>query len=94
MNLTLLLLSYLIDVFDLYCGGVSLIWVVFLEAIMVAFFYGVPTFINDLVEITRSEAVARAWPLFYLVYYFLTPVALAVVMSYFSSPCYIASVNV
>ena len=47
---------------------------------MVAFFYGVPTFINDLVEITRSEAVGRAWPLFYLVYYFLTPATLAGVL--------------
>ena len=54
---------------------------------MVAFFYGVPTFINDLVEITRSEAVGRAWPLFYLVYYFLTPGALAMVKSYFRPPC-------
>ena len=49
---------------------------------MVAFFYGVPTFINDLVEITRSDAVGRAWPLFYLVYYFLTPATLAGVDSY------------
>ena len=60
---------------------------VFLEAIMVAFFYGVPTFIDDLVEITRSEAVGRAWPIFYLVYYFLTPGALAMVKSYFRPPC-------
>ena len=73
----LLLLSYLIDLIDIYCGGPSLIWVVFLEAIMVAFFYGVPTFINDLVEITRSEALGRARPLFKIVYYLLTPAALA-----------------
>ena len=52
----IVLLSYLIDLIDTYCGGPSLIWVVSLE---VAFFYGVPTFINDLVEITRSEAVGR-----------------------------------
>ena len=78
----LLLLSYLIDLIDTYCGGPSLIWVVFLEAVMIAFFYGVPNFIKDLVEITRSEAVERAWPLFYLVYCFVCPAALALV-----SPC-------
>ena len=44
---------------------------------MIAFFYGVPTFINDLVEITRSEALGRLRPLFYIVYYLLTPAALA-----------------
>ena len=73
------LLSYLIDLIDKYCAGPSLIWVVFLEAVMVAFFYGVPTFINDLVEITRSEAVGRAWPLFYVFFFFLTPASLALV---------------
>ena len=52
---------------------------VFLEAVMVAFFYGVQTFINDLVEITRSKALGRAWPLFYCVYYFVTPASLALV---------------
>ena len=80
--LSLLLLSYLLELIDTYYGGPSLIWVVFLEAVMIAFFYGVPTFINDLVEITRSEAIGRAWPLFYLVYCFVCPAALALV-----SPC-------
>ena len=52
---------------------------VLLEAVMVAFFYGVQTFIDDLVEITRSKALGRAWPLFYFVYYFVTPASLALV---------------
>ena len=70
---------YLVDIIDKYCGGPSLIWVVFLEAIMVAFFYGVYTFIDDLVEITRSKTLRRAWRLFYLVYYSITPISLALV---------------
>ena len=78
--------TYLVDLIDYYCGGPSLIWVGFLEAVMVAFFYGVHTFINDLVEITRSKALGRAWPLFYCVYYFVTPASLALVrLSYWVS---------
>ena len=71
--------THLVDIIDYYCGGPSLIWGVFLEAGMVAFFYGVQTFVNDLVEITRSKALGRAWPLFYFVYYFVTPASLALV---------------
>ena len=73
--------SYLITLLDKYCANPSLIWVVLLEAIMLAIFYGLPTFIDDLVEITRSAALDRAWPLFYVFYYFLTPGALAAVKS-------------
>ena len=80
-----LLLSYIVDLIDVYYGGPTLIWVAFLEAVMVAFFYGVPTFVNDLVEITRSEALARSWPVFYLFYYFLTPAALTVATSHIST---------
>ena len=78
------LLSHIVDLIDHYYAGPTLIYIVFLEVVMIAVFYGVPTFINDLVEITRSEALGRLRPLFYIVYYFLTPAALAGVRSLIS----------
>ena len=69
-------LSWLLNLLDVYFAGPNLIWVAFLEAVMIAFAYGVATFVEDLVEMTRLAGLRRAAPLFYVFYYVLTPGAL------------------
>jgi len=67
---------WLLNLLDVYFAGPNLIWVAFLEAVMIAFAYGVATFVEDLVEMTRLAGLRRAAPLFYVFYYVLTPGAL------------------
>ena len=73
------LLRWVFSLLDRYFAGPNLIWVVFLEAVMIAYTYGVATFVEDLVEMTRLPVLRRAAPVFYVFYYVLTPGALGVV---------------
>ena len=73
------LLRWVLGLLDHYFAGPNLIWVVFLEAVMIAYTYGVATFVEDLVEMTRLPVLRRAAPVFYVFYYVLTPGALGVV---------------
>ena len=73
---------YIITLLDYYAATHTLLWVGLLEIIMVAFFYGVRPFLDDLVEMTRLKGVYKFQYLAYFFYWFLTPFTLAFLLSY------------
>ena len=71
--------SHIIDLIDEEIN-LTLIYVAFLTVICMAFFYGVGSLVDDLVEMTRLQWLQPARPVFYLFYYCLAPLSLGLLL--------------